>query len=94
MIIIFIISILHIVYHSQWSEFVERLRQFYSLRFLLITTKSISLLLSGIIIIVISTVALFKFIKMYKNKSILKKFNLNGNEIEIFEENDESYFDK
>lgn len=94
MTIIFIICSLHIVYYSQWSKFVESLRQFYSLRFLLITTKSIGLLLSGSIIVALSTVALFKFIKMYKHKSIFKKLNLNGNEIEIFEHNDESYFDK
>lgn len=94
MTIIFIISSLYIVYHSQWIKFVESLRQFYGLRFLLITTKSIGLLLSGSIIVAISTVVLFNFIKMYKNKSIFKKFNLNGNEIEIFENNDESYFDK
>ena len=94
MTISFIICSLHIVYHSQWSKFVESLRQFYGLRFLLITTKSIGLLLSGSIIVAISTVVLFNFIKLYKNKSIFKKFNLNGNEIEIFENNDESYFDK
>ena len=94
MTIIFIICSLYIVYHSQWIKFVESLRQFYGLRFLLITTKSISLLLSGSIVVAISTIALFNFIKMYKNKSIFKKFNLNGNEIEIFENNDESYFDK
>lgn len=94
MIIIFIVCSLHIVYNSQWSKLVEGLRQFYGLRFLLISTKSIGLLFSISIIISILTVALFNVIKMHKNKSIFKKFNLNGNEIEIFENSDESYFDK
>ncbi|MCC3868646.1 hypothetical protein K0039_10560 [Terrisporobacter mayombei] len=31
---------------------------------------------------------------MQKNKSIFKKLNFSGNEIEIFEKSDESYFDK
>ncbi len=31
---------------------------------------------------------------MQKNKNIFRKLNLNGNEIEIFEESDDSYFDK
>lgn len=79
MTIIFIICSLHIVYYSQWSKFVESLRQFYSCKILLITTK-LGLLLSGSIIVALSTVTLFKFIKMYKHKVYLK-LNLNGNEI-------------
>lgn len=94
MIIIFILCSLHIFYYSEWSKFVDSLRQFYSLRFLLITTKSISLFFSGIIIVMIFAIILFNFIKVQKNRSIFKRFNLNGNEIEIFEKNEESYFDK
>lgn len=94
MITIFIISTLHILYYSKWSKFIASLSQFYGLRLLLITTKSISLFLSGIFSITIFVIALFKLIKSQKNKLIFKKFKLNGNEIEIFENRDESYFDK
>lgn len=31
---------------------------------------------------------------MQKNKNIFRKLNLKGNEIEIFEKSDDSYFDK
>ena len=34
------------------------------------------------------------FIKIQKNKNVFRKLNLQGNEIEIFEESDDSYFDK
>ena len=33
-------------------------------------------------------------IKIQKNRNVFRKLNLQGNEIEIFEESDESYFDK
>lgn len=94
MVTIFIISVLHILYYSKWSQFISSLSRFHALRFLLITTKDISLFFSGIVIITIFVIALFKLIKSQKNKIIFKKFKLNGNEIEIFENRDESYFDK
>lgn len=94
MIIIFLLSSVHILYYKKWCNFVESLRQFYNLRFLLITTNSISLLFSGIIVVTIFSIVLYSFIKIQKDKGIFKRFNLNGNEIEILESSDESYFDK
>ncbi|MCH1959922.1 hypothetical protein [Romboutsia hominis] len=94
MLISFILCSLHIFYYAEWSKFVDSLRQFYGLRFLLITTKNISLLFSGITITIISTLCIFNFIKVQKHKNIFKRFKFNGNEIEIFEKSDESYFDK
>lgn len=44
--------------------------------------------------IVCSIVFIFSIIKKQKNKNIFRKISLQGNEIEIFEEQDESYFDK
>lgn len=94
MIMAFIVSSLHLRYHKEWISFVDSLNQFYSLRFIQITTKGISLFLSGVIFSTIFTILVFKLVKMQKNKSIFKKLNFNGNEIEIFEKSDESYFDK
>lgn len=94
MTVVFILSGLHIFYNKKWVEFVKSLEQFYSLRFLQITTKGISLFFSGVIFLTIFSIAIFYFIKMQKNKIILKKLNFKGNEIEIFEKSDESYFDK
>ncbi|NBH36359.1 hypothetical protein D3Z58_23260 [Clostridiaceae bacterium] len=44
--------------------------------------------------IVCSIVFIFLLIKKQKNKNIFRKISLQGNEIEIFEEQDDSYFDK
>jgi len=37
---------------------------------------------------------LFVIVNTQRNKNIFKKLNFQGNEIEIFEESEESYFDK
>lgn len=90
----FIMSGLHIFYNLKWIEFVESLRQFYSLSFLLITTKGISLFFSGVIFLATFVLGVFNLIKIQNNKNIFKKFSFNGNEIEILESSEESYFDK
>ena len=36
----------------------------------------------------------YRLINIQKNKNVFRKLNLQGNEIEIFEESDDSYFDK
>lgn len=41
-----------------------------------------------------SVAFIFSLIKAQKNKNIFRKISLQGNEIEIFEEQDDSYFDK
>lgn len=36
----------------------------------------------------------YGLIKIQKNKNVFRKLSLQGNEIEIFEESEDSYFDK
>lgn len=93
-IIAFIMSGLHIFYNLKWIEFIQSLRPFYSLSFLQITTKGISLFFSGVIFLATFVLGIFNLIKIQDNKSIFKKFSFNGNEIEILESSEESYFDK
>lgn len=49
---------------------------------------------SGIALVVIFSIIVYKLICTQKNKNVFRKLNLQGNEIEIFEESDDSYFDK
>lgn len=51
-------------------------------------------MVDGIIIITLSSFLIYGLIKIQKNKNVFRKLNLQGNEIEIFEESDDSYFDK
>ena len=88
--VIFMILALHICFFAKWCNFVSSLIQFKFLSFLEITTKSISLLFSGLIIFIITCDALYNLIRAQKNKSIFKRLKFQGNEIEIFEKSDES----
>ena len=91
---VFLILAAYKVNFSNWCQFVPNLSQWlYSL--LVSTTNSDMLLFSGIICAAILGLAVYSIIKAQTYKNIFKKVNLQGNEIEIFEENkDESYFDK
>lgn len=58
------------------------------------TTNSMMLLIAGIICFFITGVIIYKIIESQLSKNILKKITLQGNEIEIFTDNSDSYFDK
>lgn len=52
------------------------------------------MLVSGPFLTVCLGFIIFKIISTQKSRNIFKKVNLQGSEIEIFEESDDSYFDK
>nr|WP_228723134.1 hypothetical protein [Limnobaculum xujianqingii] len=92
--VLFIATILHITLFKKWIEFVPSLSEGVLTDFLRLSTKYDSLLISGSICAIISCFFIYKLIKAQKNRNVLKKINLQGNEIEIFEESDDSYFDR
>lgn len=51
-------------------------------------------IIAALIFVVCSVIIIFLLIRAQKNKNIFRKISLQGNEIEIFEEQDDSYFDK
>src|SRR5699024_2856970 len=53
-----------------------------------------SLLISGIILTILLGIVIYGVVKIQKNKNVFRKLNFQGNEIEIFEESNDSYFDK
>lgn len=91
------IAILYFIYFKTWKGYVLNLpeNQLKWLKDILLrTTNSYCLLLVGVLIIGLISYSLYNIIKKQKNKNIFRKLNLQGNEIEIFEESDDSYFDK
>lgn len=91
---IFLLSLLHVVFFNAWSKFVTYIPNGINRQFLSLFATSTSRLLSGVICFAITCIFIFRVILVQKNKSIFKKLNFQGNEIEIFEESDDSYFDK
>ncbi|MCN5286050.1 hypothetical protein MLF82_16555 [Escherichia coli] len=92
--VLFIAMILHITLFNKWEKFVSLLSEGNIKTLLTLSTKYDTLLISGFICTILSCIFIYKLIKNQKNRNVLKKINLQGNEIEIFEESNESYFDR
>ncbi len=93
-IMIYIISLLHIIFFSTWSNYIKTLSDSRFNSFLSFSTTPHSILISGLISYIISGVFLYYLIKAQKNQKLFKRVKVNNYEIEIFEKNEESYFDK
>lgn len=92
--ILFIISIAYFICFDSWKNYVNTLPDTDLKIQLMAITQPQFLIANGILIIVLIFIFLFKLISVQKNKIIFRKLNLQGNEIEIFEESNDSYFDK
>lgn len=88
------LSLLHMFLFDNWTYFVSSLPIGKIQSVLVPSTTTLSLLISGIFSFLIACSFLYCIIRKQKNKNIFRKLNIQGNEIEIFEENEDSYFDK
>ena len=93
-IIALLILSVYFVCFNQWKSYVLTLPPNWFKTVLELSIHPYALLLDGIIAIGLLYSCLHGLIKIQKNKNIFRKLNLQGNEIEIFEESDDSYFDK
>lgn len=91
-IILFSIIVLYGLRFDEWKTHVESLSKLKPL--LLWTTKPSTLVIAIGIDIIIFGYFLYCVIMLQKNKNLFKRLSVNGNEIEIFEQNNDSYFDK
>lgn len=90
---LFLASALFIMFHNEWVDYVNSLSTL--LRTILkFTQYNGTMLFSVVTLIALSFVFIYEIVKAQKNKRFLKKLNFQGNEIEIFEDKDDSYFDK
>ncbi len=94
LIVLFIATILHMTFFQKWTEFVSFLSDSILKNYLILSTKHDALLFSGFVCAALSCIFIYFLIKIQKNRNMLKKINLQGNEIDIFEESDDSYFDR
>jgi len=92
--VIFLISILHLKYFKAWSGWIASLTDSCFKTLLQKSANPYSLIFSGILATVILGLGVYQIIKTQKNKNIFRKLSVQGNEIEIFGEEDNSYFDK
>ncbi len=92
--VLFLLCVCFLCFNAAWCNMVHR----FSLPFLRtifrVTITSEAELVVGIIAVLLSACAVKELLTMQKNRKIFKKLNLQGNEIEIFSDSQDSYFDK
>ena len=93
-IIFLLIAIIYFLFFDSWKSYVSTLPANWLKSILELSAHPYSLMLDGIIITALLSLLIYGLIKIQKNKNVFRKLNLQGNEIEIFEESDDSYFDK
>lgn len=88
------ILFLYIMFFNSWVSYISQISEGVIKDFLSLSLIPESKLISFIIILIIASKSLYSFFIMQSNRNMFKRLNLQGNEIEILEENNESYFDK
>lgn len=92
--IVISILFLYIMLFNSWVSYISLLSEGVLKKFLYVSTIPELKLLSCIVILFLGSKSIYNFFIMQSNRNMFKRLNLQGNEIEILEENDESYFDK
>ena len=93
-ILMLVLMILYFVFFKSWGNYVLSLPDNILKSILLCTISEYSLLISGIILTLLLGIVIYGLVKIQKNKNVFRKLNFQGNEIEIFQESNDSYFDK
>ena len=93
-IISLLIAVIYLLFFDSWKNYVSSLPANWLKSILELSAHSYALMVDGIIIIALVSFLIYGLIKIQRNKNVFRKLNLQGNEIEIFEESEDSYFDK
>lgn len=92
--VFFFISVLFFICFNSWTSYVANLSNGWFKSVLSISTHQYALVIDGILITILFAHYIYKLITFQKNRNAFRKLNLQGNEIEIFKESDDSFFDK
>lgn len=94
--VLFLIAVIcaaFIVLHNSWGSFVSEFSGIIR-KVLSVSLSPYARLLAGGLLLVIMYKSIYQLIELQKNKKLFKRVNVKGTEIEVFENNEESYFDK
>ena len=92
--VLFFIVAIYFVCFDIWKSYVNTLPNNWFKSILTLSTHQYALMVDGILMVILLLFIVYGLIRVQKNKNVFRKLNLQGNEIEIFEESDDSYFDK
>ena len=93
-VVLLLMAIIYFTCFDTWEKYVVTLPNNWFKSILSLSTHQYALIADGLLIASLLFYAVYSFINVQKNKNVFRKLNLQGNEIEIFEESDDSYFDK
>lgn len=91
---LFILSGIMLVFFNKWAMFVNSLDIEKLKTVLGYTITDKFHVVVGILFATLFFMFVYKAVEMQKNRNIFRKLSFQGNEIEIFEETEDSYFDK
>lgn len=91
---IYILSIIFFGQYDNFKNFVFSLPHSNIKSILIFFTHTSILILSFLIILIISYIYLYNLVKCQINKNIFRKFKFKNSEVEIFNDNNDSYFSK
>lgn len=91
---LFFIAIIFFARFDAWKSYVTTLPDNDFKSILTLSVHQYALIVDGLLIVALLSSLIYELIEIQKNKNIFRKLNLKGNEIEIFEESEDSYFDK
>lgn len=93
-VVLFFIMAIHFACFDIWKNYVSILPDNWFKSILALSTHQYALMADGLLMLLLLSFAVYRLISIQKNKNVFRKLNFKGNEIEIFEESDDSYFDK
>lgn len=93
-IILLLVAITYFLCFDMWKNYISTLPCNLFKSFISLSTHPYGLMIDGVLIVIMLSLIIYELITVQKNKNIFRKLNLQGTEIEIFAENNDSYFDK
>ena len=93
-IVMFFILTLYFTYFDNWKNYVNTLPNNWFKSLLGLSANQYALVVGGLLMVALVSFAVYGLISVQKNRNIFRKLNLQGNEIEVFAESEDSYFDK
>ena len=93
--VLYFVTVIHLIFSYTWISFVSTFPDSCILKSILaLTTKPFSFFLSGTIGLGIISAFVYLTVKKQRFRATIRKLSLQGNDIELFENNTDSFFDK
>lgn len=91
---IFFLLVMHCLNFSSWQAYVASLNEGCFKCIMGLTVSPKARLISGFFAMILLGIAIYNLIRVQYSKNIFRKISVQGNEIEIFSDSNDSFFDK